>query len=108
MIVIDSKRKKRENILKKYPGAIIADVTSHAEDDLIKLSPILSSWFLPSFGRFGIVVTKRVGIPVPFSEGVTATCVGGCAFMSCWSLPSSKEEEIISRFGERAMKENFD
>lgn len=45
---------------------------------------------------------------MPFSEGVTATCVGGCAFMSCWSLPSSKEEEIISRFGERAMKENFD
>ena len=92
MIVIDSKRKKRENILKKYSDAIIADVTSHAEDDLIKLSP-----FYP-----------HGGIPVPFSEGVTATCVGGCAFMSCWSLPSSKEEEIISRLGERAMKETFD
>ena len=92
MIVIDSKRKKRENILKKYPDAIIADVTSHAEDDLIKLSP-----FYP-----------HGGIPVPFSEGVKATCVGGRAFMSCWSLPSSKEEEIISRFGERAMKETFD
>ena len=92
MIVIDSKRKKRENILKKYPDAIIADVTSHAEDDLIKLSP-----FYP-----------HGGISVPFSEGVKATCVGGCAFMSCWSLPSSKEEEIISRFGERAMKETFD
>ena len=60
MIVIDSKRKKRENILKKYPDAIIADVTSHAEDDLIKLSP-----FYP-----------HGGIPVPFSEGVKATCVG--------------------------------
>ena len=59
MIVIDSKRKKRENILKKYPDAIIADVTSHAEDDLVKLS---------SFYSHG-------GIPVPFSEGVTATCV---------------------------------
>lgn len=59
MILIDSKRKKRENILKKYPDAIIADVTSHAEDDLIKLSP-----FYP-----------HGGIPVPFSEGVTATCV---------------------------------
>ena len=35
MFLIDSKRKKRENILKKYPDAIIADVTSHAEDDLI-------------------------------------------------------------------------
>ncbi len=41
MILIDSKRKKRENILKKYPDAIIADVTSHAEDDLIKLSPFI-------------------------------------------------------------------
>lgn len=92
MLHIGSKRKKRENILKKYPDAIIADVTSHAEDDLIKLSP-----FYP-----------HGGIPVPFSEGVTATCVGGCAFMSCWSLPSCKEEEIIFRFGERAMKENFD
>ena len=59
MILIKSKRKKRENILKKYPDAIIADVTSHAEDDLIKLSP-----FYP-----------HGGIPVPFSEGVTATCV---------------------------------
>lgn len=59
MIQIESKRKKRENILKKYPDAIIADVTSHAEDDLIKLSP-----FYP-----------HGGIPVPFSEGVTATCV---------------------------------
>ena len=56
---IESKRKKRENILKIYPGAIIADVTSHAEDDLIKLSP-----FYP-----------HSGIPVPFSNGVTATCV---------------------------------
>ena len=59
MVLIDSKRKKRENILKKYPDAIIADVTSHAEDDLVKLSP-----FYP-----------HGGIPVPFSEGVTATCV---------------------------------
>lgn len=59
MILIESKRKKRETILKKYPDAIIADVTSHATDDLIKLSP-----FYP-----------HGGIPVPFSEGVTATCV---------------------------------
>lgn len=51
MILIESKRKKQENILKKYPDAIIADVTSHAEDDLIKLSP-----FYP-----------HGGIPVPFS-----------------------------------------
>ena len=59
MIIIDSKRKKRENILKKYPDAILADVTSSAKDGLAKLSP-----FYP-----------HGGIPVPFSEGMTATCV---------------------------------
>lgn len=35
MIIVESKRRKWENILKKYSDAIIADVTSHAEDDLI-------------------------------------------------------------------------
>ena len=55
MIIIESKRKKRENILKQHPNAIIADVTSHATDDLVKLSP-----FYP-----------HRDIPVPFSEGVT-------------------------------------
>ena len=59
MIVIESKRKKIENILKKYPNAIIADVTSKAKDGLVKLSP-----FYP-----------HGGIPVPFSDGMTATCV---------------------------------
>ena len=59
MIIIESKRKKRENILNKYPGAIIADVTSAAKDSLVKLSP-----FYP-----------HGDIPVPFSDGFTATCV---------------------------------
>ena len=59
MIVIESKRRKRENILKKYPNAVIADVTSQATDGLVKLSP-----FYP-----------HGGIPVPFSEGYTAMCV---------------------------------
>lgn len=59
MIVIGSKRKKRENILKKYPDAVIADVTSHATDALVRLSP-----FYP-----------HGDIPVPFSEGYTAMCV---------------------------------
>ncbi len=59
MIIIESKRKKEENILKKYPGAILADVTSSAKDGLVKLSP-----FYP-----------HGDIPVPFSEGMTATCV---------------------------------
>ena len=61
MIVIESKRRKRENILKKYPDAMIADVTSQATDGLVKLSP-----FYP-----------HGGIPVPFSEGYTAMCVEG-------------------------------
>ena len=59
MIIIESKRKKPETILKKYPDAILADVTSSAKDGLVKLSP-----FYPHYG-----------IPVPFSEGYTATCV---------------------------------
>lgn len=59
MILVESKRKKIENILKKYPNAIIADVTSKAKDGLVKLSP-----FYP-----------HGGIPIPFSDGMTATCV---------------------------------
>ena len=59
MIIIESKRKKPATILKQYPDAILADVTSSAKDGLIKLSP-----FYPHYG-----------IPVPFSEGYTATCV---------------------------------
>ena len=59
MIIVESKRKKIENILKKYPNAIIADVTSKAKDGLVKLSP-----FYP-----------HGGIPIPFSDGMTATCV---------------------------------
>ena len=59
MIIIASKRRKLENLQKQYPGAIIADVTSRAKDALVRLSP-----FYP-----------HGGIPVPFSEGGTATCV---------------------------------
>ena len=59
MIIIESKRKKPATILKKYPNAILADVTSGAKDGLVKLSP-----FYP-----------HGNIPVPFSEGYTATCV---------------------------------
>ena len=59
MIIVESKRKKPETILKKYPNAVLADVTSGAKDGLVKLSP-----FYP-----------HGGIPVPFSDGYTATCV---------------------------------
>ena len=59
MIAIESKRRKRENILKEYPNAVIADVTSQATDGLVRLTP-----FYP-----------HGGIPVPFSDGNTAMCV---------------------------------
>ena len=63
MIIVESKRKKPATILKKYPDAILADVTSGAKDGLVKLSP-----FYP-----------HGGIPVPFSEGYNATCVEATA-----------------------------
>lgn len=59
MIIIKSKRRKAKNILKEYPEAILADVTSQAKGGLVKLSP-----FYP-----------HGDIPVPFSPGWTATCV---------------------------------
>lgn len=59
MIIIESKRKKPATILKKYPDAILADVTSQAETRLKELSP-----FFPHYD-----------IPVPFSDGYTAACV---------------------------------
>ena len=59
MIIIESKRKKPATILKKYPDAILADVTSGAKDGLRKLSP-----FYP-----------HGGIHVLYSEGYTETGV---------------------------------
>lgn len=53
MIIIANKRRKQEKLLKEYPGAIIADVTSKAEDGLVLLSP-----FYP-----------HGDIPIPFTEG---------------------------------------
>lgn len=61
MIKIESKKSKIENVLKRYPGGIIADVTSRAKDGLVKLSP-----FYP-----------HGGIPVPFSEGYAGASVEG-------------------------------
>lgn len=85
MIIIESKRKKIENILKKHPGAIIADVTSQAKDGLVRLSP-----FYP-----------HGDIPVPFSEGYSAACVEGI-----WQgLKVFEGEDIdISIFGNETMK----
>lgn len=85
MIIIESKRKKIENILKKYPHAIIADVTSQAKDGLVRLSP-----FYP-----------HGDIPVPFSEGYAAASVEGI-----WQgLKVFENEDIdISMFHNDTMK----
>ena len=85
MIIIESKRKKIENILKKYPDAIIADVTSQAKDGLVRLSP-----FYP-----------HGDIPIPYSEGYTAACVEGI-----WQgLKVFEEEDIdIRMFNNNTMK----
>lgn len=59
MIIIESKRKKTEKLKQKYPGAIIADVTSKSENALRKLSP---------FYPWG-------DIPIPYTPNMVATCV---------------------------------
>lgn len=85
MIIVESKRKKVVNILKKYPDAIIMDVTSKAEDELKALSP-----FYP-----------HGDIPVPFSDGVTAECVEGI-----WQgLKVFENEDVdVMAFRNRSMK----
>ncbi|WP_299677941.1 hypothetical protein [uncultured Tenacibaculum sp.] len=61
MIVIQSKRRKVENILKDFPDAVIVDVTSKGEMPMVKFSP-----FYP------------VGnIPISFSEGKYSASVEG-------------------------------
>lgn len=61
MIVVESKRKKIESLEKKYPGAVIIDVTSHAKDEYVKLSP-----FYP-----------HGSIPIPDSDGWIGASVEG-------------------------------
>ena len=61
MIVVESKRKKIESIEKKYPGAVIIDVTSHAKDEYKQLSP-----FYP-----------HGSIPIPDSDGWMGASVEG-------------------------------
>ena len=61
MIKIESKRRKLEKLAAENPGAVIIDVTSHAQDEFIRLSP-----FYPNGG-----------IPVPFMEGVYSESVEG-------------------------------
>lgn len=60
MIVIESKRKKAETLLKEYPNAVFCDVTSK--------SPYKALQQLSPFYPWG-------GIPVSFSPGIFASCV---------------------------------
>ena len=61
MIIVESKRKKTENIQKKYPGAYILDLTSKSTSEWQVLSP---------FYPWG-------DIPIPYSSGLTAVSVEG-------------------------------
>jgi hypothetical protein len=61
MIIIESKRKKREALKEQYADAMIIDVTSHAVDEFVMFSP---------FYPIG-------GVPVPFTEGLVAVSVEG-------------------------------
>ena len=56
MIIVESKRKKIEALRKAYPGAAIIDVTSHANDEFVRLSPFYFHGEIPipdSDGWFG-------------------------------------------------------
>lgn len=59
MIIVKSHKCSIEKLRRDFPGAMIIDVTSHAKDEMIKLSP-----FYP-----------HGGIPVPFSPGWRAMSV---------------------------------
>ena len=48
MIIVESKRKKPATIMKKYPDAILADVTSGAKDGLGSRGDIYLSHTIPS------------------------------------------------------------
>ena len=61
MIIVESKRKKMETLEKEYPGAMIIDVTSHADNEFVQFSP-----FYP-----------HGGIPVPFTDYISAESVEG-------------------------------
>ena len=60
MIYIANKRSKIENIMKRYPGATILDITSDSQKNY-------AQWLSPFY--------PHNNIPIPFTEGLTATCV---------------------------------
>ena len=84
MIIIESKRKSLESLKEKYPDAMIIDVTSKAQDEFVKFSPLYPNG----------------GIPVPFSEGIAVSVEG------IWQgLKVFKEADVdTSFFSRRDMK----
>ncbi len=59
MIIVKNHKCSIEKLKSDYPNAVIIDVTSHAKDEFLRLSP---------FYPLG-------GIPVPYSPGWTASCM---------------------------------
>jgi len=76
IITVASRRKQQKTLDKAYPDATIIDVTSKGEQPWVKFSP-----FYPVGG-----------IPVPFSDGVTAQSVEGI-----WQGLKVFEEHDIDR-----------
>jgi hypothetical protein len=60
-VFVESRRKKRNSLEKRFPGAVILDVTSKGEEPWVCFSP-----FYP-----------HGGIPIPNTPGITAESVEG-------------------------------
>ena len=60
MIYIENKKRKLERIQQDYPNAVILDITSASESKY-------AQWLSPFFPHYNI--------PIPFTVGLTATCV---------------------------------
>jgi hypothetical protein len=86
MIYIANKKTKETTLAKKYPNALILDVSSKGEQPWVKLSP-----FYP-----------HGNIPIPFSEGKTSQTVEGI-----WQgLKVFENEDIdVSKFEIKNMKD---
>jgi len=61
MIIVENRRKSLKTLDKKYPNAVIFDITSKGKEPYVKFSP-----FYP-----------HGSIPVPFSENIYATTLEG-------------------------------
>lgn len=60
MIYVVNKKRKLEKIKEEYPGAVILDITSTSN---LRYGQILSPFY------------PHMNIPIPFTEGMTASCV---------------------------------